>query len=335
MARFRSPLDAIDREASYMSKTRTAFRLLIVLAILLAGFLIYRSLSQYTMAEITASLGEIPAIRLATALGLAAASYLCLTGFDWLGLRYAGKPLAWRRAALASFVSLSIGHTVGIAALSSGAVRYRFYTRWGLDAGDVAKVILFAAMTVGLGLATLGGFGLLLYRRHAEALLGFGPAALSLLAVLCLALPALYLLLSIFMRGQMRIRRWTVEVPELRLALPQILIGATNFACVAGCLHQLLAAFSDIAWLQVAAIYVIGNVASLVSHVPGGLGVLEATVLFLLPQSAAAIGAVIAFRLVYFFVPLVIGVPLFIACEYFLREGARVSDQGAKEALEG
>lgn len=36
------------------------------------------------------------------------------------------------RAALASFTSLAIGHNVGVAALSSGAVRYRFYSRWAL-----------------------------------------------------------------------------------------------------------------------------------------------------------------------------------------------------------
>src|SRR5690606_1118282 len=43
----------------------------------------------------------------------AAASYLCLTGFDALAVRYAGRPLPYRRVALASFVSLTIGHNIG------------------------------------------------------------------------------------------------------------------------------------------------------------------------------------------------------------------------------
>jgi len=58
------------------------------------------------------------ALAVATTAGLfTAASYLSLTGFDYLGMRYAGARLAYRRAALASFTGLSIGHTLGLAPL--------------------------------------------------------------------------------------------------------------------------------------------------------------------------------------------------------------------------
>ena len=81
----------------------------------------------------------IPWTRLLAAGGFAAASYVCLTGFDALGVRYAGRPLAYGRVALASFTALSIGHNLGFAALSSGAVRYRFYRRWGLTGPAVGQ----------------------------------------------------------------------------------------------------------------------------------------------------------------------------------------------------
>lgn len=302
-----------------MSVYRLLLRLLVVVAIGVAAFLLYRALSRYTVAEILASIAGIPMVHLAAAFGLAAASYLCLTGFDWLAVRYAGKPLPWRRAALASFSSLSIGHNVGIAALSSGAIRYRFYSRWGLDAGDVAKVILFCGVTVGLGLATLGGLGLLLYPAEAQGLVGLGRPALFGMALTCLAAPAAYLVLAGLVRKRLRFRRWTLELPALPLAAGQVLVGALNFACVAACLHQLISAFSEVPYLEVAAVYVIGNVTALISHVPGGLGVLEATVLYLLPDTAA-IGALIAFRIVYFFVPLGLGLPVFLASEWLLRQ---------------
>jgi uncharacterized membrane protein YbhN (UPF0104 family) len=128
-----------------------------VAAIALAAFLLYRTLSRYSWPEIAASVAAIPVHRLIFAAGFAAASYLCLTGFDYLALRYVGRPLPYRKAALASFVALSMGHNIGLAALSSGTIRYRFYSRWGLSAGEVAKVILFCGITVGLGLITLGG----------------------------------------------------------------------------------------------------------------------------------------------------------------------------------
>jgi uncharacterized membrane protein YbhN (UPF0104 family) len=89
-----------------------------------AGVLLYDIVSRYSLGQIIAAVMAIPLSRLLRAGGFAGASYLCLTGFDWLGLRYAGHPLAYRKVALASFTSLSLGHNIGFAALSSGAIRY-------------------------------------------------------------------------------------------------------------------------------------------------------------------------------------------------------------------
>ena len=109
------------------------------LAVSLAAFLLYRTLSRYSFEELVASVTAVPMQRLLAAGGFAAASYLCLTGFDFLALRYVGRPLPYRQAALASFTSLSLGHNIGFAALSSGAIRYRFYSRWGLRTGEIAR----------------------------------------------------------------------------------------------------------------------------------------------------------------------------------------------------
>ena len=108
------------------------------LAVSLAAFLLYRTLSRYSFEELVASVTAVPMQRLLAAGGFAAASYLCLTGFDFLALRYVGRP-PYRQAALASFTSLSLGHNIGFAALSSGAIRYRFYSRWGLRTGEIAR----------------------------------------------------------------------------------------------------------------------------------------------------------------------------------------------------
>ena len=82
-------------------------------------------------------------------------------------------------------------------------------------------------------------------------------------------------------------------------------------------------------YLEVATAYVTSNIAALVSHVPGGLGVLEATMLGLLPH-VGAIGALLVFRVLYFFVPLMIGVPTLIISEaYFRRQRPRLPEQAA------
>lgn len=102
------------------------------------------------------------------------------------------------------------------------------------------------------------------------------------------------------------------------MCVAQVVVGTVNFGCVAAALHQLLATFTDAGYLQVAASYVTATIAAMLSHVPGGLGVLEATMLLLLPASAS-IGALVAFRVLYYFLPLCIGVPLLIAVEVWWR----------------
>jgi len=107
-------------------------------------------------------------------------------------------------------------------------------------------------------------------------------------------------------------------MPPPRLALAQLAIGPINFAMVAACLHQTLSGMGDVSYLAVAAVYVIANVTALISHVPGGLGVIETVVLYLLP-GANVVAALIAFRAIYFLLPLCIGGPLFAVTELLLR----------------
>ena len=135
---------------------------LAVLGVLLAAFLLYRALRNHSWQEIVGSLSTIPTSRIALAILFAALSYFCLSWFDWLALRYVRSDIPYRRSALASFVALSLGHNIGFAALSSGAIRYRFYSRWGASAGDVAKIVVFCGVTVGLGLIALAGSAFLL-----------------------------------------------------------------------------------------------------------------------------------------------------------------------------
>jgi glycosyltransferase 2 family protein len=286
----------------------------------LAGFLIHRALTRYSLDEIAASLTSVPIDHIARMGGFAAASYLCLTLFDAMAVRYAGRTLPYRRVALTSFVALSIGHNVGFAALSSGAIRYRFYSQLGLRAYEVAKVILFCALTVGLGLGILGGLALLLQPGLAQEIIRLDRRVVLALGTICMLVAGVYLLCAAFVRRPLRFRRWTLEMPSLRLALGQVVIGPLNFAFVAACLYEGLAAAADMTYLGVATVYVLANVATLLSHVPGGLGVIESVVLFLLPEQQV-IGALIMFRLVYFLVPLGIGSLLFAVIELTRRRG--------------
>ncbi len=294
-----------------MSKRRLIGLILAGILLPLFVYFLWRQWQEIDFREVVASAREIPLFNLMAAGGFAALSYLCLTGFDFMAVRYAGKPLPYPKVALASFVSLSIGHNIGVAALSSGAIRYRFYSRQGLSEGDVGRVILFCGMTVGVGLLTLAGLAAVLNPSLAGEILRLDSPALVIgLGLVCLALVAGYVAMAACVRRAVHIKRWRLEMPPLRLALGQVVLGPLNFACVAACLYWCVVALGDVGYLGVATAYVLGNLAALVSHVPGGLGVLEGVIMVLLP-GASVVGGLLVFRAVYFFVPLTIGAPLF------------------------
>ena len=281
----------------------------------LAAFLIYRALRGHSLEEIVQSLGAISSTHLALGAAFTAGSYLCLTANDTLAIRYTKGDLPYRRIALASLISLSIGHTLGLAAFSSGAVRYRFYTAWGLSAGDVGRIILFCGATVLVGLTTLGAIAALTQPPLVARMIGMGSGLVIAAGVVLLVLLAAYLALTTFVRRPIHIRNFTLPLPPLTLAIGQILVGTCDFLLVSAVLHQMLSASAEIGFLPVAAIYVMANTAAIVSHVPGGLGVIEAVILSLVP-GANVIGALIAFRTIYFLIPFVIGSLMLGAFEF-------------------
>jgi glycosyltransferase 2 family protein len=296
-------------------------------AFAVAVILIWRILHRYSLHAILDSLGMISLHNLALGAACAAGSYFCLTGFDTLAVRYTRSDLPYRKIALASFTSLSIGHTVGFAAFSSGAVRYRLYTGWGLSAGDVGRIIVFCGVTVGLGLATLGG-GVLLVRHGLIAqLFGADPRLMLILGVVLLAVVATYLALAALVHRPIRIRNFELPVPPLKLALAQIVIGTLDPLLVSEVLHQMLKGSTHIGYLPVVMCFIAANVAAIISHVPGGLGVIEAVVLSLVP-GANVIGALVAFRALYYLIPFMLGSLLFGATELARRQRRPVADPG-------
>ncbi|ARO33963.1 lysylphosphatidylglycerol synthetase/UPF0104 protein (plasmid) [Rhizobium sp. NXC14] len=304
---------------------------LLVAALCLAVFLLYRIFQQYSLDEIVQSVRSIPLSTFLTALVFVAASYLCLSCFDLLAIRSLGKSLPYRKIVLASFISLSLGHNIGFAGLSSGAFRYRYYSRWGLTTEDVAKIILFCGVTVGLGLVTLGGLALIINPSDAARLMRVDAGSARIFGVLALIVPVVYAGLAFFVRGKLRLWRWSFQLPRFSIAVAQVGVGTVNFMLVSACLHQMLSTFGDVAFFRSVTAYVLANSAILATHVPGGLGVLEATVSHVVPQQAS-IGALIAFRCAYFFIPLALGTSLLLSIELIFRRSSRAGEEADESA---
>lgn len=66
--------------------------------------------------------------RVLLAVMVTVAGYLLLTGYDVLALRYASLSIPFRQVLPISLSAFAIGHNVGLASLSGGAIRYRSYS---------------------------------------------------------------------------------------------------------------------------------------------------------------------------------------------------------------
>lgn len=305
--------------------------ILYVLLLSIAVLLLYRALRGYSFDELVASVAAIPGRRVALAAMFVVASYLCISCYDWLALQYIGSRLPYRYAALTSFVALSLGMSIGFSVLSTGAVRYRFYARWGFSLGDIARIIVFCSITVALGLLVLGSAALLLWTDLAVTVTRLPRSVVIAIGTTCLVIWTGYLAAAAVLRRAVRIGSWEIALPPLKLAIGQAILGPLNGLCVAACLYNLLAGLAEVSYLSVVSIYVIANAASIVSNIPGGLGVFETVVLFLLPQGLV-IGAVLAFRAIYYLIPLCIGAVTFALAELLLRPRDRLESVKAPPA---
>jgi uncharacterized membrane protein YbhN (UPF0104 family) len=313
-----------------MTRKKILTYVTLVIGFGLAGYLLYYTFREYSLSDVTESIRAIPTFNLITALAFAFGSYLCLTGFDWIGVRYVKNDLAYPKIALASFISLSIGQSVGLSGLSSGALRYRYYAHWGMNTEDVAKIVLFSGVTVGIGMMVLSGIVLVINPKDAAAVLRIGESAVVGIGIACLAATAGYLALAAFVRTPLKIRAWTFQMPTWRIAVAQVVIGTINFALVSACLREVMAATADVSYLKAATAFVLANLAIIITHAPGGLGVLEATVRHVMGDQAS-IGSLVAFRVIYFFIPFFIGLPLSLIVEAVFR--ARKAKQSSAEGL--
>jgi uncharacterized membrane protein YbhN (UPF0104 family) len=102
---------------------------------------IYQELRRYGWQNVLTSLQSIPEKNLLGAVMLMVINYIFLTAYDAIAMVYVGKSLSYFRTGFVGFLSYAISNSVGLALLSSSAIRYRFYTQWGLSNGQIANII--------------------------------------------------------------------------------------------------------------------------------------------------------------------------------------------------
>ena len=266
---------------------------------------LHRLGGEFHLGDVLAEFRAIEPWRVAVAIVLAASSYLVLTGYEKLALLYVGSGMPWRAYGLTAFVANAVGHNLGVAAISGGAVRYRMYSQLGLSAGDIAQVVAFCTVTFMIGAGTLVGASLVINAGEAATRLHASAGLARMIGVLMLAAVLSYVAWCAFARTPLAWRGWESPVPSVRLATGQIAVACIDLLLTSACLFILLPDSAGVSFLAFAGLFMVALAASVASSVPGGLGVFESIMVLLLPSVPAPqmLGVLLAYRLVYYLLP--------------------------------
>ena len=267
---------------------------------------LHQALAEYHYQDVVAYLRRLPSLQLFAALLATALSYLVTTGYDWLALRYIRQPLPWSKVGFAALLSYAFSNSVGLSVLTSSSLRYRLYSSWGMTAVDIAKIVMFTTLTLWLGILTVGG-GVLALDPLELGATPWLPLDSRLIGLLMLIPPAAYLSLGILRRQPLRWGSWEWPMVRWRLAAAQLTVGALDWVMAGVVLYVLLPAPTSVPFGLVLGVFLIAQTAGLLSHIPGGLGVFESLTLLLLREHLPAtdlLGALLAYRLIYYLLPL-------------------------------
>ena len=291
--------------------------------IILALVLIYHILGKYQYHDIIQQMRQIPGGSLALSFALTVLSYLLFTVYDILALRYIGHPLAYRKIAIASFVSYVFSYSATV--FGGTAVRYRIYSGWGISAIETAKVAVFCGFTLWLGFCGVAGVSFLFEPLPLPQFLHLPFASVRPAGIILLALLGGYVAYTSLSRKPLKIRGWELRIPSTRFALAQIAISCLDWIVAAGVLYVLLPPAASLSCIKFLGIFMLAQSIGLVSQIPGGLGAFEVIILFLLSPNYSTpviFGALLIYRGIYYLLPFAVACLILAANELLERRKA-------------
>ncbi|RPE03798.1 UPF0104 family protein [Candidatus Pantoea deserta] len=252
-----------------------------------------------------------------SAVGLVILSYLTYGCYDLIGRAYCGHKLAKRQVMLVSFICYAFNLTLSTW-VGGVAMRYRLYSRLGLNSGTITRIFSLSIATNWLGYILLAG---VVFSAGMVPIPGgwfIGETTLRIIGVVLLITVAVYLWACAFSkRRKWTIKRQTLQLPSLRMALFQFVVSCANWLVMGAIIWLLLARQVD--YPIVLGVLLISSIAGVIIHIPAGIGVLEAVFLALLSGQHAShgtiIAALLAYRVLYFILPLLLALVLYLILE--------------------
>src|SRR5512137_198982 len=294
-------------------KTYTGVAVSVLLATL-AGWVLWNTFQKISFADVVAQMRAVPASKLTLAALCAAGAFTTLAFYEVAVVRYVKHCIGRAKPMLTALIAFPLGHAVGQAMLSGGALRYRMYTPAGFSATEVGATVLLANLPYALAFGLLLDLSLVLAAERLEPMFRISSQWLFALGVLGLCKDAGYILLILLRKKPVRLGGWSVNLPTPAMTALQLAVGL---------MYLMLPESADIAYLAFLGAYLASVLAGVLSHVPAGLGVIESMLLLLLPDvpPEQLLAAVLMYRVIYEIVPVLFALLLWSVFEGFSREG--------------
>lgn len=291
-------------------------RVLTMAFLILVPVLLYLLARNLDWNEVRQSLLAYKPGTLVIGFAVALCSYLTFASYDLLARAYTGHHLPVRQVLPIAFVcyAFNLNFTTWVGGV---ALRYRLYSRLGLDTPTITRILTLGLLTNWMGYMLLAGTVFALGLVELPNNWAVGATGLRLIGVLLLGIAVSYLLACGFAKKRTwRWRNHEVTLPSLRLALCQVVLGASNWALMALLIFWLLP--GEAFYPSILGILLISCVAGVVAHIPAGLGVLEAVFLALLHGQMAQgtlVAALLGYRTLYYLLPLLLAVITYLILE--------------------
>ncbi len=298
--------------------------LLAVTLFALALWALHHELKAYEIQDIFNSLKKLPAARVSVAVFLMILDYVIMTGYDFFALRYVKRRLHYRKIALASFVGYAFSNNIGLSMVAGGSIRYRLYSAWGLSGLEIAEVVVFCSLSLWLGFLALGGTAFLFEPLVIPKALHLPFNSVRPLGVIFLLVVGAYFLFCFLRKNPLKIGGWAFTLPPVRLFVSQMAVAFLDWGLAGSVLYALLPPIHGLSFGGFLGIFLLAQMAGLLSQVPGGLGVFETIIILLLSshlRGPVVIGALLAYRCIYYILPLMAAALLLAGEEVLLRKG--------------
>lgn len=297
------------------------------------AWLIFQQARTVDWPAVLQALRDLPATALVVAGGLALLSHFTYGTYDWVGRYCSGHRLT--RATTLGIAMTSYPFTLNLGSLIGGVgVRYRLYARRGVDPGTIGQVVGTSIVTNWVGYLLLAGVLAWLWQPPAVAGWAVMPWQWRLGGTVLGCIPLAYVAVcALRSRRALTLRGHEFPLPRWPVALWQVAVSAANWMLMGAALWTVLQ--GQVSYPAALATVLLGAVAGLVLRVPAGLGVLEAVGVALLATKALGqeevLAALLAYRALYYFGPLVLAAVAFGVAELRWRQQ---TDPDAESATE-